>query len=54
MGNCSIEKSFLPSCTKQLDVKISLDTTKNLKGWRKPLQNELIIYKHCLACILLT
>ena len=30
-----------------------MDTTKKLKGWEKPsLQYKLIIYKHCLACIL--
>ena len=28
--------------------------TKKLKGWEKPsLQNKLIMYKHCVACILL-
>ena len=31
-----------------------MDTTKKLKGNEKPsLEYKLIIYKHCLACILL-
>ena len=31
-----------------------MDTTKKLKAWEKPShQYKLIIYKHCLACILL-
>ena len=34
--------------------RIPLDTTKKLKGNEKPsLEYKLIIYKHCLACILL-
>ena len=31
-----------------------MDTTKKLKGWIKPsLKYKLIIYKHCLASVLL-
>ena len=34
--------------------RIPLDATKKLKGWEKPsLQNKLIMYEHCIACILL-
>ena len=32
-----------------------MDTAKKFKGWEKPsVQYKRIVYKHCLACILLT
>ena len=38
----------------KLYVKDSFTTAKKLKGWEKPsLKYKLIIYKHCLVCILL-
>ena len=35
MGSCSIEKSLLPSCTKQLDVKDFFGYNKELERMEK-------------------
>ena len=52
VGSCSIEKSFFPSYF-EVDVKDSFGYNKEIKREKPYLQYKLMIYKHCLACILL-
>ena len=49
-------KNLLFLAVLKLDVENSLRHNKEIESiWEKPsLQYKLIIYKHCLACILLT